>query len=87
MTEALIKHVADIIKERREHMQISQSELGRLSDLHRSYVADLERGERNLAIINLAKIAKAVGLKPHSLLAMAEKRSEAPVPPKSKKRA
>lgn len=46
----------------------SQEELGFESGLHRNYVGGIERGERNVAVVNLARLAKALGVRPRDLL-------------------
>ncbi len=46
----------------------SQEELGFESDLHRNYIGGVERGERNIGIVNIAKLAKVLGVKPRDLL-------------------
>lgn len=40
----------------------SQMALANKAGLDRTYVGGLERGERNVALINIAKIAKALGV-------------------------
>jgi transcriptional regulator with XRE-family HTH domain len=47
---------------------LSQEALAELADIDRSYMGGIERGEHNLAIINLLKIAEALGVKASSLL-------------------
>lgn len=39
---------------------ISQEELADLCDLHRTYIGSVERGERNITLINAEKIANAL---------------------------
>ncbi len=56
------------VRELREAKGWSQEELGFKSGLHRNYVGGIERGERNVAIVNLAKLAKALGVRPSDLV-------------------
>jgi transcriptional regulator with XRE-family HTH domain len=49
------------IRKRRTQLQISQQELAIDSDVHRTYVSDIERGSRNLTILTLNRIALALG--------------------------
>lgn len=52
----------------REKHGWSQEDLGFEAGLHRNYVGGIERGERNVAIVNLAKLATALGVRPRDLL-------------------
>ena len=49
------------IKELREEANMSQKDLAYASDLDRSYIASIENGQRNVSIVNIEKIAKALG--------------------------
>lgn len=50
------------IKELREVKQMSQKDLAYTSDLDRSYIASVENGKRNISIVNIEKIADALGV-------------------------
>lgn len=52
----------------RQALGISQDELAHRANLHRTYIGGIERGERNLGLINLVKLARALGVKPSQLL-------------------
>jgi transcriptional regulator with XRE-family HTH domain len=56
------------LRELREAKGLSQEELGFQSRLHRNYIGGIERGERNVGIINIAKLAAALGIRPRDLL-------------------
>lgn len=56
------------IKEIRIKEGYSQEELASLSKLHRTYISDIERGERNVSVENIEKIAKALKIEPNELL-------------------
>ena len=46
----------------------SQEELGFRAGLHRNYVGGIERGERNVGVESIAKLARALGVRPRDLL-------------------
>jgi transcriptional regulator with XRE-family HTH domain len=47
------------IKELRTAKGITQEELAELSGLSRQYIGDVERGARNISLVNINKIANA----------------------------
>jgi len=46
----------------------SQEQLAFEADLHRAYIGQIERGEKNIGLINLEKIAKALNIELDNLL-------------------
>lgn len=48
------------IKELRHKRGISQEELADNAQLDRTYITSVERGKRNISIVNVEKIAKAL---------------------------
>lgn len=42
---------------------LSQEDLSFKSSLHRTYISEVERGRRNISIVNIAKIARALNLR------------------------
>jgi transcriptional regulator with XRE-family HTH domain len=47
---------------------ISQEQLGDLAGLHRTYVSSVERGERNVSIDNIERLARALKVVPADLV-------------------
>jgi transcriptional regulator with XRE-family HTH domain len=66
------------IRNFRLQANFSQEELAEQAGIDRSYLGAIERGEHNPALLNIIKIAKALGVHPHQLL-------EVYVPEKEKK--
>jgi len=53
---------ADIIKSTREEMGISQEELAFIAGVHRTYIGMIERGEQNVTLLTIRRIADALGI-------------------------
>ncbi len=50
------------MRELRRERNLSQEELAHLADLHPTYIGKLERGERNMSVESLDKVARALGI-------------------------
>lgn len=46
----------------RQQRKLSQEELGLLCNLHRTYIGSIERGERNITLVNAYKISIALDI-------------------------
>jgi transcriptional regulator with XRE-family HTH domain len=55
--QRLLQEVGDRLRAARKEIGLSQETLAHLSGLHRTYVSSIERGERNLSILNLLTLA------------------------------
>lgn len=60
------------VREHRRHLALSQEDLAELSDLHRTYISGVENGQRNVGLLNVYRLASALGLSAPQLLATAE---------------
>jgi len=64
----VIKCFGVSVQKLRYGLGISQEELAERADLHRSYIADIERGARNPTLRTIKKLAKGLGVSPGDLL-------------------
>jgi CheY-like chemotaxis protein/DNA-binding XRE family transcriptional regulator len=55
----------------RSRLGISQEELGGRAGLHRTYICDVERGARNVTLLSIEKLARALEISVSTLLAYA----------------
>jgi transcriptional regulator with XRE-family HTH domain len=57
------------VRKLRDKRGFSQEELAERAGLHRNYVGGIERGERNVALENIIKLAHALSVAPGELFA------------------
>ena len=60
MKNDINKEVGFNIRRIREKRGLSQEKLAALAGLHRAYIGQIERGEKNIGLKNLEKIANAL---------------------------
>lgn len=59
MTDIRLKF-GERLRELRQKRDISQEKLAEEADLHRTYVSSVERGERNISLENISRLAEAL---------------------------
>ena len=70
--KAFLQRVGDRVRERRHARNLTQAALAGLCGLHRTFIGSVERGERNVALLSLRKIATALRVEPAELLSEPE---------------
>ena len=50
------------MKFRREEMGLTQEDLAEKARIHRTYLSDVERGTRNLSLVNIERLAVALAM-------------------------
>lgn len=66
------KHFGERVRELRKRKGLSQEALALACDLDRTYIGGVERGERNISLVNIYKIAQALRVDPKELFKRAE---------------
>jgi transcriptional regulator with XRE-family HTH domain len=61
--------VGAAIRKQREAVGLSQEKLAEKSDLHHNFIGEVERGNMDISIGSLIKVAKALSIRPSDLLA------------------
>lgn len=67
-----LKQVGERIKLFRLNANLSQEKLSFASNLDRTYIGSVERGERNVSVLNLRKICSALNTTISELLTITE---------------
>lgn len=66
--QSYLVKVGENIRKYRNQTGLSQDKFALKCKLDRTYISSIERGGRNVSILNLRKIAKACGVSPSDLL-------------------
>ncbi|HTW91483.1 MAG TPA: helix-turn-helix transcriptional regulator [bacterium] len=68
MPDDVVRKVGRRIRELRQKKGWSQEKLAEEAGLHRTYIGQVERGEKNIGVENLFRIAKAFDVEPAYML-------------------
>ena len=66
--KTLLKQFGLNVRHSRQASGLSQEELAERCGLHRTYIGGIERGERNITLINILKIAKSLNIDARELM-------------------
>ena len=58
--QTFLRQIGDRIRDLRIGRNLTQAQLGEAAGLHRTFIGSVERGERNVAILSLRRIAKTL---------------------------
>jgi transcriptional regulator with XRE-family HTH domain len=67
-TNPILKTFGAALREKRKAAHMSQMQLAEHSDLHRTYIADIERGARNISLLSISRLAHGLGITMSALL-------------------
>ena len=66
--KTISKKFGKSLRKSRLEKRMSQGDIARALGVHRSYISGLERGVRNPTLLNIGRLAKAVGVELSKLL-------------------
>lgn len=59
-SSSILIRFGQAVRRRRMELDLSQENLAERADLHRTYVADIERGVRNVSLRSIEKLGQAL---------------------------
>lgn len=62
-----LRALGEAVRNERQRLDMSQEDFAERCDLHRTYIGQIERGEKNISFLNILKVANAIGAKPSEL--------------------
>jgi transcriptional regulator with XRE-family HTH domain len=66
------KQLGGIIRKKRQELDYSQEAFASKCGVHRTYMGAIERGERNISLMNIIRVSNALNMKPSKLLELAK---------------
>lgn len=70
MRDEVLRLFGERLRELRNERGLSQERLAELAGLDRNYIGQIERAERNVALVNIVRIAKALEIAPGELFSV-----------------
>ena len=67
-----LKALGDAVRRLRKSAGLSQEALADMAGVDRSHMGKIERGERNITFLNIARVASALNARPSDLLREAD---------------
>lgn len=64
----ILKRFGETLREHRQRTGLSQEKLAAKAGIDRTYLGGAERGERNVALVNIVRLAEALEIPPAELL-------------------
>ncbi len=71
-SENILKDFGQHLKKIRATRNLSQEKLAHIADLDRTYISGVERGVRNISLINIVRLAEALEVSPSELFQFGE---------------
>jgi transcriptional regulator with XRE-family HTH domain len=63
----------DAVRDRREALALTQEEFADRAGIHRTYLSDIERGTRNVSLINIERLSDALAIELSELFRSVER--------------
>lgn len=70
----LQKEFGQIVKKHRQELNLSQEKFAEKIGLHRTYISEVERGTRNISLINIVRIAEGLNINSSQIFIEMEKK-------------
>lgn len=70
--DLLLSALGEVMQVRRRRLGLSQDEVAKRAELHRTYISDLERRSRNFSVKIFLQVAQALETTPTELMTEAE---------------